>query len=254
GQDLVTGMAELDGALKGETDLLVEAVEKGGNFEVQTLRLSNPQLDAQGRGNFAPGTMDATLNFSVPDLAVLGNGLSGGLTAEATAVEQDGARRIELTGRGTDLRLGQKDVEGALTGVTDLRLSAEQRGDEITVHDFNLTNEQMLASARGRIAPSGTDMTGQVDVKSLASLGRGWRGALTAQGSFKDDGTGARLLDVTGTGTNLSFGQTQVDGALAGETRLVLRGVERGGVLAIETATVENPRLHVGAEGQLGKG
>lgn len=253
-QDLVTGIAELDGALQGETDLLVEAVEKQGNFEVQKFQLVNPQLDAQGRGNFAQGAMDAVLKLSMPDLAVLGRGLSGGLTAEATAVEQDGARRIELTGRGTELRFGQQDVDGALTGVTDLRLSAEQRGDEITVHDFNLTNQQMLATAQGRIAPSGTDMSGRVEVRSLSSFGRGWRGALNAQGSFKDDGSGARLLDVTGTGTDLSFGQAQVDGALSGETRLALRGVERGGVFSIETATVDNPRLNVGATGQVGQG
>ncbi|WP_028716387.1 translocation/assembly module TamB domain-containing protein [Paracoccus sp. J39] len=253
-QDLVTGIAELDGALKGETDLLVEAAETQGSFEVQTLRLTNPQLDAQGRGNFAQGAMDATLNLSMPDLAVLGRGFSGGLTAEATAVEQDGARRIELTGRGTDLRFGQQDVDGALTGVTDLRLSAEQRGDEITVHGFNLTNQQMLATAQGRIAPTGTDMEGRVEIRSLASFGRGWRGALNAQGSFKDDGSGARRLDVTGTGTDLSFGQAQVDGALAGETRLALHGVERDGVFSIETATVDNPRLNLGAEGRVGQG
>jgi len=253
-QDLVTGIAELDGALKGETDLLVEAAETQGSFEVQTLRLTNPQLDAEGRGNFAQGAMDATLNLSMPDLAVLGRGFSGGLTAEATAVEQDGARRIELTGRGTDLRFGQQDVDGALTGVTDLRLSAEQRGDEITVYGFNLTNQQMLATAQGRIAPTGTDMEGRVEIRSLASFGRGWRGALNAQGSFKDDGSGARRLDVTGTGTDLSFGQAQVDGALAGETRLALHGVERDGVFSIETATVDNPRLNLGAEGRVGQG
>lgn len=253
-QDLVTGIAELDGALKGETDLLVEAAQARDGFEVQTFRLTNPQIDAEGRGSFAQGAMDATLNLSMPDLAVLGRGFSGGLTAEATAVEQDGTRRIELTGRGTDLRLGQQDVDGALTGVTELRLSAEQRGDEIIVHGFDLTNRQMLATAQGRIAPSDTDMQGRVEIRSLASFGRGWRGALNAQGSFKDDGSGGRRLDVTGTGTDLSFGQAQVDGALAGETRLALHGIERDGVFTIETATVENPRLNLGAEGRLGQG
>jgi translocation and assembly module TamB len=97
-------------------------------------------------------------------------------------------------------------------------------------------------------------MRGNVQVKSLASFGRGWRGALDAQGTFKGDGSGQRVLDVTGTGQDLSFGQAQVDGALSGATRLAVRGTERDGVFTIQTAQVQNPRLNLAAQGKLGKG
>lgn len=253
-QDLVIGQAALDGALKGQTALTIEAVEVSGAYHVQQFQLSNPQITAHGAGVFSDTTMDGQLNVAMPDLAVLGQGLSGGLTAQAE-VKQDGTvRKIQLTGRGTDLLLGQKDVGNALPGDTDLTLSAQEDGGVLTIDAFNLKNDQISATAQGKLGGAGTDLTGQVDVQSLASLGRGWQGALQAQGSFKDDGTGTRKLDVTGTAQNLNFGQAQVDGALAGQTQLALQGSERAGVFTIDTATVQNPRLNIGATGKVGIG
>ncbi|WP_278876110.1 translocation/assembly module TamB domain-containing protein [Paracoccus yeei] len=253
-QDLALGRPEIDGAFKGRTDLVVQLQEQNGSYELQQFRLTNPQLQAEGAGQFAPDALEGKLSLTMPDLAVLGRGFSGGITLDGTATKQGSARRIALTGRGTDLRFGQSDVDGALTGVTDLRLQASQdaQGD-FTIQAFELKNQQMQATAQGSIGET-TDMTGQLDIRSLASFGRGWRGALSARGSFKDDGTGARRLDVTGTGRDLSFGQTQVDGALTGETQLALRGTERDGVFTIETAQVQNPRLNVTAQGKLGQG
>ncbi|WP_199259916.1 translocation/assembly module TamB domain-containing protein [Paracoccus binzhouensis] len=252
-QDLVLSRPEIDGAFKGETDLTIALQERHGTYELQEFKLVNPQLDAEGAGTFSMQALDGRLSVTMPDLSVLGRGFSGGVTLQGTAAKQGDARRLELTGRGTDLRFGQQDVDGALTGVTELKLSAREQGGEFTIDSFDLRNRQMLATAQGTIGKT-TDMTGAVTIRSLASFGRGWRGALEAQGSFRDAGDGARRLEVTGTGTDLSFGQAQVDGALAGQTRLAVQGTERGGVFTIDTATVENPRLNIGAAGKIGKG
>ncbi|UXU75858.1 MULTISPECIES: translocation/assembly module TamB domain-containing protein [unclassified Paracoccus (in: a-proteobacteria)] len=252
-QDLRLGRPEIDGAFKGETDLTVQLLETDGVYELQQFRLLNPQLDAAGRGTFTMQELDGELSLSMPDLSVLGRGLSGGVSLQGKATKQGAARRVELTGRGTDLRLGQQDVDGALTGITELALSAREQDGEFTVDSFRLQNQQMQATAQGSIG-SRTDMTGAVDIRSLASFGRGWRGALTAQGSFRDDGTGGRRLEVTGSGRDLAFGQAQVDGALQGETRLSLQASERDGVFTVQTATVQNPRLALDAAGRLGQG
>lgn len=252
-QDLKLGRPEIDGAFKGETDLLVDLLESAGSYQLEQFSLKNPQLDAQGKGSFSMQALDGDLSVSMPDLSVLGRGFSGGVQLQGTASKQGDARRIELTGTGTDLRFGRQDVDGALTGQTDLTLSAREQGGEFTIDSFNLQNQQMQANAQGTIGKE-TDMTGAVSVRSLASFGLGWRGALEARGSFKDAGDGTRRLDVTGTGSNLSLGQAQVDGALAGQTRLALQGTEKAGVFEIDTATVQNPRLNLGATGKLGKG
>ncbi len=253
-QDLVLGIADLDGMLRGETALRVEALETAGAYNVQQFQLSNPQLDANGSGNFSAQMVDGQLNVSVPDLTALGRGFSGALTAQAKLSQLDATRRLELTGLGRELRLGQQDTAGALPGDTTLKLIAEETDGEIALESFDLSNAQMLATAQGRIGSAGTDLTGRVDVKSLASFGRGWRGSLQAQGSFAGDGSGTRRLDVTGTAQDLFFGQAQVDGALAGETQLAVKGVEQGGVFSIETATIRNSSLNVSAEGKVGAG
>ena len=252
--DLEIGIDQLDAALKGRTNLTAIAQEKDGSFVVDTLRIGNPQLTANGKGSFAAGALDATLDLEVPDLGALQPGMSGSVTATATATEQDGVRRIEATGTGQDLRLGQQDVDGALTGTTDFRLSAEQQGDRITVRDLRLTNEQMAAHVEGVLAQTGTDLTATADIRSLAAFGRGWRGALRLDGSVTDDGSGARVLALDGTGQDLSLGQSNVDGMLAGETRLTVRGTERDGVLTIERAVIDNPRAQADVSGAIGGG
>lgn len=252
--NLVTGIKELDGALAGETRLSAELIQNRDSYELSGLTLANPQLNIAGRGSFAEGALDATVDFDMADLAVLQRGFSGGLKAQAKASEQDGVRSISVTGTGTDLRLGPQATDGALTGETRLTLLAEEKDGNVTIKDFDLVNDQMRAQASGVVGSDRTDLRGDVSIRSLASFGRGWRGAVEAQGAFVDDGQGGRRLDVTGLGRDLSFGQAQVDGALAGETRLQLRGTERDGVFAIDSATVANPRLNVDATGKVGAG
>ncbi|WP_347267359.1 translocation/assembly module TamB domain-containing protein [Paracoccus sp. (in: a-proteobacteria)] len=249
-QDLAIGIAAIDGALRGKTALDLAVAQQDGGFQLQSFQLHNPQLAAEGRGNFASGAMDAKLSFSMPDLAALGLGFSGGFTAEAQVLEQDGLRRIALSGRGNDLRLGRQDLDGALTGTTDLRLLAEQQGEQITLHEFELSNRQMQASARGTLGPDGTDLTGRADIASLAAFGRGWRGTLSAEGSLRDAGSGARRLEITGSGSGLALGQPRIDPLLAGPTSLSLSALRHDdGSFSVERLRLQNPQLSVSGDG-----
>ena len=216
-------------------------------------RTANPQVTADGRGSFGE-VLDATLDLNIPSLTVLRPEFSGAVQATARVSGRDGARLFEVTGTGEDLRLGQQDVDGALSGTTNFRLSAEQAGQTVTVRDLQLTNDQMTANVEGVLAETGTDLTATADIRSLAAFGRGWRGALRLDGSLKDDGTGARVLAVDGTATDLALGQKSVDGVLAGETRLTVRGTERDGVLTLAQAVIDNPRAQADVKGTVGGG
>lgn len=253
--DLVTGIAELDGALQGQTNLrAIVAQQPSGGFELTQLQLANPQLKINGQGRFAQGDLDAKLDLDMPQLAVLDRGISGGVKLVAEATEAKGVRHFKLTGTGSELRFGPEETGDALSGVTHLSLLAQEQNGNLTIETFDLKNDQMDATASGRIGAAGTDLQAKADIRSLAAFGRGWRGAMQADASFKDDGQGGRALDVSGLAQNLSFGQAQVDGALAGETRLTLRGTERDGVFSIATAEVNNPRLGLDAAGRIGAG
>ncbi|CAM3161399.1 translocation/assembly module TamB domain-containing protein [Paracoccus nototheniae] len=253
-QDLRVGIAALDGALAGETQLTVSAAQARDGFRLEDFTLTNPQLSAEAEGSFAQGALDAVARFAVTDLSSIRADWAGGFQASATLSEKNGARLIEVTGSGQDLSLGQGTTDGALTGTTQLTLRAFEQAGVITISEGRLSNDQMRATVQGTYGEGVTDLTGDVDVASLAPFGPGWRGSLQADGSFREAAEGVRQLELTGTGRDLSFGQAQVDGALAGETRLAVTGTERDGIFTIDTAQIENPRLGASATGQVGVG
>lgn len=251
-EDLRIGVESLDNALDGTTTLTVLAAERDSGYEVEVFRLANPQLRAEGRGRFAQGALDGSVDLAVPDLSAIRAGWAGEFDATARLTERDGTRFVDLTGSGQNLSLGVQNADAALTGTTRLRLSAEERDGTVTLRAMDLTNDQIEATAQGVYGPGVTDLSADVLVRSLAPFGPGWRGALTLTGSFAEAGDGVRRLDVSGTGRDLAFGQAQVDGALAGETRLAVTGTERNGVFTIDQARIDNPRLGVTAAGVVG--
>ncbi|MCQ0969191.1 translocation/assembly module TamB domain-containing protein (plasmid) [Paracoccus sp. TK19116] len=250
--DLRTGITELDAALQGRTSLAVIAGETEGGYEVEQFQFGNPQIRAEGQGVFAPGRLDADLDLSVPDLAAFGRGWSGSLEAKAQAREENGTRFLDVTGQGQELRLGQENVDGALTGTTDLKLTAEERDGVFTIRDLDITNQQLTAQAQGVYGEGVTDLTADLNIASLASFGRGWQGSLAAQGRVRDDGEGTRQLELTGTGDDLALGQSQADGVLSGTTRLSVRAEETGGIFTIDEARIDNEQAVIEASGVYG--
>lgn len=252
--DLRLGIEALDGALQGRTNLTVVVGETDQGYQLDSFQLANPQVTAKAEGSFAPGNLDATADVSIIDLSAIRSDWSGDFSAQATLTEENGIRFVDLTGSGEDLSLGQQNVDGALTGTTRLSLKAEEQDGIITLRDLQLDNDQLDVTAEGVYGQGVTDLTASVDAQSLAFMGDGWRGSLSVDGSLREVGDGARRLEVTGTGQDLAFGQAQIDGALAGETRLAVTGTERDGVFTIEQAQIENPRLDATATGRVGGG
>nr|WP_111301266.1 translocation/assembly module TamB domain-containing protein [Paracoccus saliphilus] len=251
-EDLRLGIEALDNALRGQTNLTLIASESGDSYKLDSFQLSNPQLSATAEGDLAEGDLNA--EFTVVDLSDLQEGWSGGFTGQARLSEENGVRAIALTGEGQDLSLGQANVDGALTGTTRLEVRAAEQDGVVTISEGQLTNQQMTAVVQGVYGPGVTDLTADVEIASLAPFGPGWRGALQAEGSFRQAGDGIRRLVLTGAGSDLSFGQAQVDGALEGDTRLAVTAIEEDGVFIIQTAEIENPRLSATASGQVGAG
>ncbi|MGR3248580.1 MAG: translocation/assembly module TamB domain-containing protein [Paracoccus sp. (in: a-proteobacteria)] len=250
-EDLSLGIEALDNALDGTTTLTAIAAETDAGYQLETFQLSNPQLSAEAEGSFAQGALDAVASFQIAELSEIRPEWSGSLQARAELSEEDGARLIELTGQGQNLSFGS-GTDDALTGTTQLALRASERDGVITISEGRLVNDQLRATVEGVYGEGVTDISGVVDVDSLAPFGPGWQGSLQAEGSFQETGEGARRLEVTGTAQNLSFGQAQVDNALEGETRFAITGVETDGVFVIDTAIIENPRLSASATGQVG--
>ncbi|WP_245999246.1 hypothetical protein [Paracoccus methylarcula] len=107
-EDLRIGIDALDRALQGRTNLTLLAGEVENGYVIKNFQLANPQLKAEAEGDFIRNALDATANFSIPDLSVIQPGWSGNLNATAELTEADGTRFIDLTGKSDNLASASK--------------------------------------------------------------------------------------------------------------------------------------------------
>lgn len=255
GQDLALGQKNVDGALGGQTDITMLAEQTpDGSLYMRSLDVANAQLSAQASGELVEGRASGQAAAQIASLAALGQGWSGSLDATARLDTDDaGTRRVEIDGSGENIRLGQAQADAALTGTTTIDIAAEQSSDgAINIERANVTNDQLSATAQGAIGQAGTDATGKLTVRDLASLGLGLQGALDVDAAFTDTADGARRLTVTGTGEDLSLGQRGNAGKLTGTTDIDILALERDGTYTIERADLSNNQTRFSAEGTVG--
>ncbi|MDO5603752.1 MAG: DUF490 domain-containing protein, partial [Paracoccus sp. (in: a-proteobacteria)] len=196
GQDIRLGQAQADAALTGTTTIDILAEQAGdGAIRIERAEVVNDQLNASAQGEIGQTRTDATGRLNVRDLASLGLGLQGALDLDAAFADVgDGARRLRVTGTGQNLALGQQGNAGRLSGTTDIGIDAVERDGTYTIERAELTNDQTHIQAEGSIGPAGTDARAVMDMRDLAALGLGMGGALKAEASLRDDGTGSRAF------------------------------------------------------------
>ena len=200
-RDLATGLSdELDGLLRGQSTIALEATRRGEQIEIAQLEVDGAALSAQLEGLYAPGASDLRGVLDFRDLGALGAQYRGALTAEAE-LSEDGARRdIRLSAEGRGLAIGQPEADAVLAGTTRLSLAAREEDGAINVDDLELTNPQLDVSAAGVV--DGDER--RVDVSArLADLGLvldGFSGPLQVGGTVDDLGARGYALDLAGTG------------------------------------------------------
>ncbi|WBU63844.1 translocation/assembly module TamB domain-containing protein [Paracoccus aerodenitrificans] len=253
---LKTGIAALDGAFAGETDLTAAIDETSeGAFRLTDLTLDNNQLTLDGEGTISGSDLDADFQFNFSDLGALGEQFAGMLNANAQIRSEGGARIVTLTGTGTDIAAGQANLDAALSGQTRITARAEQRDGVISVSDVQIQNDQLSATASGQIAGADTQAQARIEIPALAALGRGWQGSLNADATLTQGEDGTRNIRVDGVGQDIALGQQNVDDALDGQTDITLLAQQTpDGMLRLESLDVVNGQLTANASGQIQDG
>jgi len=243
GTDLALGIPELDGLLAGSTALTFIGSEMNGAITLDTAQIGNAQIDMDASGRYAAGASDLTATLDLPNLAVLGGGYRGRLAAEARMTEAGPVRRLELTGTGTGLAIGQAEADRVLAGTTQLELAAEMEAGAIRVDRFNLTNPQLTASATAQAEGEARSVDIEARLANMALLVPGFPGALTVSGRAEDIG-GSYRLDLTGQGPGGT--NARVTGTVAhgfGTADLAITGGAQAGLANafISPQSVEGP-------------
>jgi len=199
GRDVVTGIAELDSLLRGQSEVEVTATRRDDVIGLERFRLAASTLAVTAEGQIAEGAtaLDAVLDFS--DLSVLGPNYAGSLLAEGTLREADGTRSVALEADALGLSVAQREADILLRGDTTLALRASETDGRVRIDRFDLSNPQITASASGVIDDDTRRVLISARLENLAQLAPGFAGPVTLEGTLEEVDAGY-TLDLSGRG------------------------------------------------------
>lgn len=248
GTDLSAGIAELDRLLAGQLQVALSARRDETGTTLRNLTLDAQTLTGNLQGTVRTGASDLTAVLDFADLSVLGPDYGGQLSVEAALQEAGTLRRFNVSGTGEGLDVGIPELDGLLSGTTQLTLTGTEQDGAVVLDVARLGNTALTLDASGRYQAGNSDLTARLDFPDVGALGRGYGGSLTAEARLTEEGA-LRRLDLTGSGQDLSLAQAELDRILAGRTDISLAATMEGEAIRIERLDLTNPQLTATASG-----
>ncbi|MDP3960002.1 MAG: translocation/assembly module TamB domain-containing protein [Pseudorhodobacter sp.] len=229
--------------------------------------LSRLTLDGSGYGLVAEGRIEGltsgfglngTASARLDDLARLstlaGRPLGGRAAAQVAGSGSLLGGSFDLEGAidGTDLHVGQRELDNLLRGTARIGLSLRRDQTGTLIRRLEIAARTLTAAVTGRVATAGSDLAADLAFSDLAVLGGGYRGALTGTGHFTGTPkTGTLTLGALANG--LAVGQSDADRVLGGQTEVALALDVRDGQISLNRAELTNPQLAASATGSVGQ-
>ena len=172
GEALRIGTAEADRLLAGKSLLDVTLAVKDGVVQVQSAKLSNPQLSATASGTVAGGARTIRLDARLANLGLIVPEVQGPLTLSGTAMQDASGYTLDITGKGpgqisatvagriaTGFDSADLTIRGAgEAGLANLVLSPRSVSGRVG-YDLRLNGPMALRSLSGRVTLSGGRIT-----------------------------------------------------------------------------------------------
>ena len=239
--------AALGPFIKGRVVVQRKAGAQALTIGALTVEGADYRLDAAGdvQGLTTGFRVDGRIEGTAADLSrfagLAGKPVSGAATFDAKGNGSllGGDFDVDATIKGTDLAVGQTELDNLLRGDATVTLSAARGTGGTDLRLLNIAAGRGTLSAKGKLATAGSRLTADVDVPDLSVLGTGYRGGLVAHTIFDGTATAGKLT-LTGTARDLALGQGDLDRLLAGETALDVALVLDGTRIGIDRAVVSN--------------
>ncbi|MES2144311.1 MAG: translocation/assembly module TamB domain-containing protein, partial [Pseudomonadota bacterium] len=209
GKGLGVGVVEIDRLLAKGATIAVSVRRDQTGIALRQLDVVAAGLTATATGTLASGGNDIRARLAFSDIAALGPGYGGTLTADATVTgtPQDG--KIAITGQGQALKIGQTEADALLRGTSTLSITLALTADGLVMQAADLTNPQVTARATGRMSGPQRDIALNARLANLALILPEFPGPVTLAGTATDLGSTYRI-DFSGTGP------AQIDARVAG--------------------------------------
>lgn len=214
-----------------------------------TLAGEHYDLNASGRiegltsGFRVSGRAELTAADLARFAALSGRPLSGAarLTIGGGGSPLGGDFDVTLQAQGTDLAIGQTQVDTLLRGSSQVDASVLRTTTGTELRQLRIAAGGGTVTAEGRLASTGSALKARADLPDLAVLGAGYGGGLAADLTL--DGTAkAGRVTLTGKGRDLKVGDSRADGILAGESRLDIALRFAGPRVTVERGNITTPQ------------
>jgi translocation and assembly module TamB len=253
GQDIVTGVAELDGLLRGGTEILIDVRRGAEGTDLRQLDLTAGTFSAKAKGRIATAGSDLVADVDFSDISVLGAGYRGSLRGVASLKGTLEVGEVSLTGAAEDLAIGQPQADLLLAGETQLTLRADLSPAGAVIETALLSNDQMSLDATGTMNAAASDLVAALKLNDLSVLGPGFGGQVNGRAELKGNLAGGSVV-LEGSGVNLRVGQAQVDGLLAGTTSLSITADLTPAEVVLRKAELGNDAMTLSATGTMNAG
>jgi translocation and assembly module TamB len=196
GTDITTGIAELDGLLRGKATIAASAQRGTTGTELRRLSVTANELTGSVAGQFKSAGSMLTGTMALSDLSVLGRGYGGALSGDITVDGSLKTARVGVQATGRDLRIGQPEADRLLAGQSKLDVNLALNDGILRVDRVQVSNPQVTVTAKGA-ASEALDIDARL--QNLALLMPEFPGSLTVKGVVVQSTAGTRI-DLAGQG------------------------------------------------------
>lgn len=270
GNNIQTGMAEIDPLLKGRTVIDLDGARSGDQVVIRKATVNGNALTAEVAATIDDPTGDITFNgqakLNAPDLSLFSGlaqrDLGGSLQAQFDGSATVGTLEFDGTANatGNDIQTGMSEIDPLLTGQTVIDLDGARSGDQIVIRKATVNGTALTAEVAATI----DDPTGDISVDGQAKLnvpdlslfsglaqrdlGGSIRADVEGRGSQSD-----RTFDVQGvvTANDIATGIDAVDALTQGRTTLNVDAVNDEQGLDIRTFSLNGTAITANASGKL---
>lgn len=209
GTSLGIGQTEIDRLIANGAKVKLSARRDETGTKLRDLTVAAASLTATAKGQLSSTQSDLTARVDFRDIGALDAAYRGALTLDADFAGTTQNGRLQLSGTGKDLALGQTELDRLLSGNSTITAELEVKDRVVMLTAARLENPQVSASASGRIDGGNRALTLQARLANLGLLLPDFPGPVTLSGTAADSGDGFQL-DLRGKGPG------QIDAALSG--------------------------------------